>query len=117
MREARGPGLLDDAALVDRVLHAGDDQPLAELGDAPVAVLDDLGEVVPGVDVHQREREAARPEGLLGEAQQDDRVLAAGEQQHRPLELRGDLAHDVDRLGLEDAQVRELVAHAVFLSR
>ena len=109
LREARGPGLLDDAALVDRLLHGGDDQPLAELGDAPVAVLDDLGEVVAGVDVHQREREAAGPERLLGQAQQHDRVLAAGEQQHRALELRGDLAHDVDRLGLEGAQVDELV--------
>jgi hypothetical protein len=35
--------------------------------------------------------------------QHDDRVLAAGEQQHRPLELGGDLADDVDGLGLERA--------------
>ncbi len=46
-----------------------------------------------------------RPERLLGQAQQHDRVLAAGEQQHRPLELGGDLAHDVDRLGLERTQM------------
>ena len=74
--------------------------------DAPVAVLDRLGEVVPGVDVHDRERELARPERLLGEAEQDDRVLAAGEEQHRPLELGGDLAEDVDGLGLELVEVR-----------
>jgi hypothetical protein len=100
--------LLDDATGVDRLLHAGDDQALAELGDAAVAELDDLREVVPGVDVHEREREPARPEGLLGQAQQHDRVLAAGEQQHGPLELGGDLAHDVDGLGLQGSQVRKL---------
>ena len=53
----------------------------------------------------------AGPERLLGQAQQDDRVLAAGEQQHGPLELGGDLAHDVDRLGLERVEVGELVGH------
>ena len=36
-----------------------DDQPLAHLGDAAVAELDHLGEVVAGVDVQQRERQAA----------------------------------------------------------
>ena len=107
---ARGAraGLLDDAARVDRLLHRGDDEPLAELRDAPVAVLDHLGEVVPRVDVHQREREAAGAERLLGQAQQHDRVLAAREQQHGPLELGGDLAHDVDRLRLELVEVGAL---------
>ena len=99
--------LLDDAALVDRLLDARDDEALAELGDAAVAELDHLGEVVAGVDVHDREREAAGPEGLLGEPQQHDRVLAAGEEQHRPLALGGDLAHDVDRLGLELVEMGE----------
>src|SRR3954464_3789426 len=75
-------GLLDRAALVDRLLHAGHDQLLVQLGDAAVAELDDLGEVVAGVDVHEREREAAGTERLLGQPQQDDRVLAAAEQQH-----------------------------------
>ena len=110
LREARGPGLLDDAAVVDRVLHARDDQALAELADAAVAVLDHLGEVVLGVDVHQRERERRRAERLLGQPQQHDRVLAAAEQQHRALEFGGDLAHHVDRLGLERAQVAQLGA-------
>src|SRR5438067_1798800 len=99
--------LLDDAALVDRLLHGRDDEPLAELRDAAVAVLDRLREVVPRIDVHDRERKLARPERLLGEPQQDDRVLAAGEEQHRPLELRGDLTEDVDSLGLELVEVRE----------
>ena len=49
--------------------------------DAAVAELDHLREVVAGVDVHDREREARGPERLLGQSQQDDRILAAGEQQ------------------------------------
>ena len=59
---ARGAraGLLGDPAAVDRVLNACDDQSLVELGHAPVAELDHLGEVVAGVDVHDREREARR---------------------------------------------------------
>ena len=106
---ARGAraGLVDDAAVRDRLLDRGDDQPLAELLDAPVAELEHLGEVVAGVDVHHRERELARPERLLRQPEQHDRVLAAGEQQHRPLQLGGDLAEDVDRLGLELVEVRE----------
>ena len=50
-----------------------------------------------------------RPERLLGQAQHHDRVLAAGEQQHRPLELGRDLADDVDRLGLELVEVGQHV--------
>jgi hypothetical protein len=99
--------LLDDSALVDRLLHRRDHEALAELGDAPVAELDRLGEVVPRVDVHEREREAARAEGLFGQPEEDDRVLAAGEEQHGPLELGRDLAHDVDRLRLERVEMRE----------
>ena len=105
-RRARA-GLLDDAPLVDRLLHRRDHEALAELGDAAVAVLDRLREVVPGVDVHDRERELAGPERLLGEPQQHDRVLAAREEQHRPLELGRDLAEDVDGLRLELVEVRE----------
>ena len=105
-RRARA-GLLLHAALVDRLLHARDDEALAELGDAAVAVLDHLGEVVARVDVHDRERELGGTERLLGEAQHHDRVLAAREEQHRPLALGGDLAHDVDRLGLELVEMRQ----------
>ena len=104
---ARGVrALLLDSPGVDRVLNRRDDQLLAELGDPAVAELEHLGEVVAGVDVHHRERQAAGPERLLRQAQQHDRVLAAREQQDRPLELGGDLAHDVDRVGLEPLQVR-----------
>ena len=51
----------------------------------------------------------AGAERLLGQPQQNDRVLAAAEQQHRALELGGHLAEDVDRLGLEGLEVGELV--------
>jgi hypothetical protein len=110
---ARGPlaNLVDDPSGVDRVLHGGDEQPLAELGHAAIAEGDDLREVVARVDVHEREGEARGPEGLLGQAQQDDRVLAAREEEHGPLELCGDLAHDVDGLALERFEVRQLVVH------
>ena len=49
----------------------------------------------------------ARPERLRGEVQHDDGVLAAGEQQHRPLELGDDLADDVDGLALEQVELVE----------
>jgi hypothetical protein len=56
---------------------------------------------VPGVHVHDRERQAGRPERLLGQPQEHDRVLAAAEQEHGPLELGRDLAHHMDGLGLQ----------------
>jgi hypothetical protein len=48
---------------------------------------------------------------LLRQAKHHDRVLAAREQQHGALELGCDLAHDVDRFGLQGAEVGELVRH------
>ena len=95
------PGRLVHPPGIDRVLHPGHDELDAEAGDVAVAVRDDLVEVVAGVDVHDRERDAARPAGLGGEVQHHDGVLAAGEQQHRTLELADHLAQDVDRLVLE----------------
>ena len=95
------PGLFAHAAFVDRSLHRGDDQLDAELGDGAVAELDDLVEVVAGVDVHHRERDACRPERPPCQVQQDDGVLAAGEQQHRSLALGDDLAEHGDRFVLQ----------------
>ena len=54
----------------------------------------------------------ARPERLAGEVQQDDRVLAPGEQQHRLLELGRYLPDDMDRLGLELVEVIHQTAHS-----
>ena len=110
---ARGsrPGLLNRATGVDRVLDVGDDQALAELGEPTVAEFEHLGEVMPGVDVHDREGKACGAKRLLGQPQEHDRVLAAAEQEHWPLQLRGHLSEYVDRLGLERLDVRELIAH------
>ena len=63
-----------------------------------------------GIDVHHRERQPAGGERLDGQVQHDDRVLAAGKQQHGTLELRGHLADDVDRFGFERTQMGQLVA-------
>ena len=87
----------------------GDDQPQAEALDRPVAELDDLVEVLPGVDVHDRERHGSRPERLGRQVQHDHRVLAAGEQQTRTLERGGHLAEDVDGFGFERVEVGQLV--------
>ena len=113
----RVAGLFAHATLVDRVLDGGHDEPLAQLRHAAVAELEHLGEVVARVDVHDREGEARRPEGLLGEAQEHDGVLAAGEEQHGPLELRGDLAHDEDGLRLERIQVADALTGGAFRQR
>jgi hypothetical protein len=105
-----GAGLLDHPAAVDRLLHRRDDQLHFQLGDAAVAEVDDLGEVVPGVDVHDRERDGGWPERLVGQVEEHDRVLAAAEQEDRPLALGRHLADEVDGLRLQGAHVGELVA-------
>ena len=60
------------------------------------------------VDVHHREGELAGAERLLGEPQEDDRVLPAGEEKDGAFELGGKLAHDVNRLRLELVEVAEM---------
>ncbi len=74
-----------------------------------VAELDDLVEVLTGVDVHDRERHRSGPEGLGRQVQHDDRVLAPREEQSRAFDRRGDLAEDVHRLGLELVEVGQFV--------
>src|SRR4029078_11445616 len=59
--------------------------------------------------VQQRKRKSRRAERLLGEPEQHDRVLAAGEQEHGPLAFGGELAQDMDCLVLEGAQVRPAI--------
>jgi hypothetical protein len=99
-------GLLDDAAGVDVVLHARDQQPQPERGDGLVAEPQHLVEVVAGVDVQHGERQGRRPERLRGGVQHHHRVLAAGEQQDGALEGRRDLTEDVHGLRFERGQVR-----------
>ena len=102
-----GTRVLGDPAGVDRGLDGTDDQLGAELGDPAVPVVEDLAEVVAGVDVHERERDPGGPEGLLRDLQHHRGVLAAREEEHGVLELGRDLAEDVDRLGLERVEVRD----------
>ena len=113
---ARGAraGLLDHAAAVDRVLHARR-RSAARRARATRRSRNSItsGKLCPVSTCMSGNGKPAGPERLLGEAQQHDRVLAAAEQQHRALELGRDLAHDVDRLGLERAQVVELVGCGV----
>ena len=88
---ARGPVSSRTVPVSIDVLHRGHDELDVEVGDGAVTELDDLVEVVAGVDVHHRERDAGRPERPVGEVQHDHGVLAAREQQHRALALGGDL--------------------------
>lgn len=87
-------------ATAHRILDRAHDQPLAHLGRAPVAVFDDLGVVVAGIDVQQGKRKTAGTEGFFGQAQQADRT-AAREEQGRVAALAGDFAQDVDGFRLE----------------
>jgi hypothetical protein len=68
-----------------------------------------LREVVPGIDVHDRKRDPGRRERLLRQPQHHDRVLAAREQQHRPLELGHHLTHHEDALRFKRIQMRDAV--------
>jgi hypothetical protein len=95
-------------AALDRVFDRADDQAFAQFGHALVAEGDDFREVVAGVDVHQREGEFAGTEGLFGDAQQDDRVLAAREQQGRVAAFGRDFAHDVDGFRFQPSRWRDV---------
>ena len=68
------------APSVDRLLHARDEERLAQRAEMRVAKRDDLGEVVPSIDVHHGERAPCRREGFSREMQEEDRVLSGGEQ-------------------------------------
>jgi hypothetical protein len=62
-------------------------------------------EVLTGVDVHDGKRQLLGREGLHGEVQQDRRVLAAREEQHRALALRDDLSQDENGVGLQQVEM------------
>ena len=57
--------------------------------------------------MQQREGDGAGEESLLRQAKHDGGVFADGVEHHRLLELGGDLAEDVDALGLEELQMAE----------
>ena len=97
-------GALAQTAVVDVVLDAGHHEPQTELLDRPVAVGQQLGEVVAGVHVQDGEGDRSGPEGLARQVQHDHGVLAPGEQQHGAAALGGDLPDDEDGLGLQDVK-------------
>ena len=72
-----GYSLISNHAFVDGFLHRTHNQGRAQLLDEVVAVLDGFGEVVPGVDMQQGERDFGRIEGLVGQIGQDDGVFTA----------------------------------------
>ncbi len=80
-------------------------QPQPQVTDQLVPVGDDLGEVVSGVDVQQRDRQRRWVHRAPCQVQQYRRVLAAGEQQHRAVELGDHLTDDVHRFGFQRCQV------------
>src|SRR5437879_9857291 len=55
--------------------------------------------------MHERKRKLRRTKSLLGQAQQHDRILAAGEEKHGVRAFAGDLAQDEYSLGLEPVEV------------
>ena len=67
-------------ALRDRILHPADDEPRAEFPGATVAEFVHLGKMVPGIHIEQRHGGSRRAEGLLRQAKETDRILAAGEE-------------------------------------
>ena len=108
---AAGPpaGLLGDPARVDRVLHRG--RPPAgrrarstrrSRNSSTSGKLCPVSTCITGNGIR------AGQNAFSASAQHDDRVLAAGEQQHRPLELGGHLPDDVDRLGLQHVELGQL---------
>jgi hypothetical protein len=66
-----------------------------------------LRELESGIDVQQREGNRSGKEGFLSQPQHHGRIFADGVQHHRPLELRRNLAKDVDALRLQQAQVTQ----------
>ena len=103
-------GSLDGGSFLKGLVDRADNELGMEFLGATIAELDELGKLVTGRHVEERHRNVRGAEGLLGKTEQTDRVLAAGEEDGGTLKLRGDLAHDVDRLRLKVIQVIEMIA-------
>src|SRR5699024_7500933 len=94
------------ATVVDVVLYLRHREVEAESFGGLITEAKDLGDVVTGVDVEEPEGDLRRPEGLRRQVEHGHGVLAAGEQQHGPVELGGDLTDDVDGLGFQGVEGR-----------
>ena len=97
-------------ALFEGFVHRADDELGAKLLGAAVAELDEFWKFVAGLDVEERHGNVRGAKGFFREAQEADGILAAGKEQGGALELGGDLAHDMDRLGFEMLQMIKMVA-------
>ena len=108
---ARGIGafLFLHAAGIDRRLHGTDDQASADFFSKGIAISQRLLEIVPRIDVQQRERNLGRPERFGREVGHDDRVLAAGKKQRGVLELRRRLTQNENRLSFKLVEMIEMV--------
>jgi hypothetical protein len=84
-----------------------DDQFHARLTRGSVAKTDHLAKFPGRIDVEQRERWTRRIKSLARQMQHYSRILADRVKHHRITELSRNLAHDVDCLGLETAQMGE----------
>ena len=102
-------GSLDGGSFLKGLVDRANDELGVEFLGAPVAELDEFGKLVAGRHIEERHRNVRGTEGLLREAEQADRVLAAGEEDGGTLELRGDLTHDVDRFRFEVIQMIEMI--------
>ena len=82
-----------------------DEQIHAEARRGLIAERDHLAELPGRVDMQKRKRRLARRKGLLRDVQHRARILADRIEHDRIGEARHRLAHDVDGLGLEPAQL------------
>ncbi len=103
----------------DALLHAFfvdvDNQIPAKLvANEILAERDHLLKLPSRVDVHQRERRLGRIECLFGQPDHDSRVFADRVEHDRVVELGRDFTDDVDALGFELLEVREIVGSHQF---
>lgn len=74
----------------------------------PVAICVHVAKFPGRIDVEQWEGEFARVKRLAREMEQNGAVFADRVKHHRPLETRDDFSNDVNALGLERLEMREL---------
>ena len=94
------PKLIGIGVVLERRLVTVNDQVEPNFLRHAVAKVVHLGELVRGVDMKRGERDLARVERLLRQAQQAGGVLAHRIHEHGPLKLSRYLAHDIDTFSL-----------------
>ena len=82
-----------------------DDESGTSCLDGAVAKLQNLLEVLAGVDVQHREGELLGREGLRGEVQKHGGVFASREEEDGPFAFCHDFAQDEEGVGLENVEM------------